>query len=183
MENYFALIDYLRRHMIYDAPLATDLKIQLDKDLTDLKFHEEKLKYLIEIKKLRDHRNIDRVYIGGILDFFNYAESKLRVEENSLDKNEDWSWLYKNLIGKYIKDISLNDFNVVMNYHKRPYGDSKIKWNDKRTHGAHFQKFFKFTMKEFNDCFVHKDGKGFLEHDRISKFTDQSFIDLLEVHK
>jgi hypothetical protein len=182
MENYIALIDYLRRYMIFDAPLASELKIQLDKDLIDLKFHEEKLKYLIEIKKLSYHRNIEKTYLGGILDFFNYAESKLRVEENCIGNTIDWGWLHKNLIGKYIKDVSLIDFNFIMN-HKRPYGDNKIIWNNKRTHGVYFQKFFKFSMKEFNDCFVHKDGKRFLEHDRISKFTDHSFIHLLEIHK
>jgi len=181
MEIY-PFISYLKK-MMFRKATADELKSQLDKDLSELKFHEERIKFLDEIKKLGNDRNLDAYYKGDILDFFDYAECKYEVEKNTINTIVDWSWLYNVLTGKYIKDISLNDFNEVMTYKRLPNGKWKIKWFGKKSEAVYFQDYFKFSMKQFNECFVFNDGKRFSENNRLTTNPEQSFFDMLTKHK
>jgi hypothetical protein len=92
---------------------------------------------------------------------------------------KSWDILYNGLLNSYIKDVSLNDFNEVMNYKRLPNGKSKITWTTKKAEAVYFQKYIGFTMKQFNECFIHKDGTQFKESNRLNTNPEQSFIDII----
>lgn len=94
---------------------------------------------------------------------------------------KDWKELHKNLIiGKYIGDVSLNDFNEVMNYHRLPNGKERINWLTKKAEAVYFQKAKGFTMKDFNTCFVFKDRSSFQENNRLKTNPPQVFRNIID---
>jgi hypothetical protein len=169
--------------MIFRKATSDKLKSQLDNDLSELIIHEDRIIYLDLIRKLRNDQYLDIFYKDDILGFFDYVECKYEVEKDTNETKEDWSGLFKDLIDNYIKDISLNDFNVVMNHHWLPKGKGEIIWIGKKAEAVFFQKEFGFTMRQLNECFVGKDGTKFAENNRLNKSIGQTFIDLLRRHK
>lgn len=174
------LITYLRRSMIYEKPSTDELKRMLDEKIAEIKSHEDRVLLLTEILKLRDSRDFDSNYKGGFMDFFNYAEYKLEDMKITTEIRKDWSSLFNELVGKYIKDTSLNDFNEVMNHHRLPNGKEKIRWFTKKSDAVKFLDWFKFEFKEFNQCFISKNGKVVTTHNRTITDSDPQFKKILE---
>jgi len=72
----------------------------------------------------------------------------------------DYTILHSKLINIYIKDISINDFNEVMNYKRLPNGKNKYNWIGNNNADAYrFSKQFNFKIKQMNDCFSFLNGK------------------------
>lgn len=110
-------------------------------------------------------------------------EFKYEIERNTKNTVSDWSWLFNKLINRYIKDISLNDFNEVMNYNRLPNGKLKTKWFGKKSEAVYFQKHFKFSMKQFNECFIFEDDTHFAEKNRLTTNPENSFLEMLKKPK
>lgn len=178
MEIY-PFITYLRQLMIGKAS-STELKNQLDRDLSELKLHTERIKYLEEIIKLWRGRDLENMNRGEIPDFLHYIEFKYEVEKNVKNPIKDWSWLFNKLINRYIKDISSDDFNEVMTYKRLPNGKLKTRWFGLKSEATYFQEYFKFSMKQFNECFIFKDDTSFAKKNRLNTNPEESFIVLLK---
>jgi len=102
------------------------------------------------------------------------------LKKGGTTKATDWSELYNNLINIYIKDVSPNDFNEVMEFKQKPNGSSRIKWIGQfKSEAMYFQQHYGFTVKEFNQCFVYKDGRNFQESNRTNKDPKNEFTSLL----
>ena len=181
MEIY-PFITYLRQLMIGKAS-SKELINQLDKDLDLLKSHTERIKYLEEMKKLWWSRDLENMYRGEIPDFLHYIEFKYEVERNTNDPIKNWSSLFDDLIGKYIKDISLNEFNELMTFKRLPNSTSKIRWIGSKADAFRFLDNFNFTRSQFNESFIQKDEKGLDLHDRSITAPKKTFEELLIRHK
>ena len=73
-------------------------------------------------------------------------DKKIEGENKFLD-------LYNALItSKYIS-TSMEVFNSVMLYKKLPGDANKIQWLTTKADAIYFQKSFKFSMPQFNECF------------------------------
>lgn len=71
--------------------------------------------------------------------------------------------LHEKLINKFFIDISINDFDEIMNFKHLPNGKNKVQWINRNNAEAYrFSKQFNFTIKQMNDCFSFPDGK--LQH-------------------
>jgi hypothetical protein len=117
-----------------------------------------------------------------------YFKDKLAYYEMLFDSNEKgsdlpekvWKKLHQNLIQDYISDVSLKDFNEVMNYKRLPNGKGKIKWIGEKTEAMHFKEHYGFpSLKIFNQCFIPSDGKKFIKSNRSRTTLKKSFTDLL----
>lgn len=77
MEIY-PFVTYLS-HLMVRETTSKDLKDQLDKDLNEIKFNTERIKYLEAIKKLWWSRDLTTFRRGEISDFIHYIEFKSLV--------------------------------------------------------------------------------------------------------
>lgn len=180
METYSAFITYLRQKMISAEPSADELISLLDKQLLTLKTYQNRANLLNEIEKLRKASNMDVHYKGMIQDFFNYTKFKQEDEKDPTEIKKDWSGLYNELIGKYIKDVNLNDFNEVMTFHRLPsYRAGRIIWTGNRYEGFAFSKRLGFNkLPDFKKCFVPENGKDFRQNDNTPiKFSFEKLLD------
>ncbi len=97
--------------------------------------------------------------------------------------SKDWEDLYDDLINEYIKDTSPTVFNDVINYKRLPKGADKIIWISKKSEAVYFQKAYGFKMKNFNECFIHIDGKQFAEKNRPKSHPQEHFLKIIAKHK
>jgi hypothetical protein len=67
--------------------------------------------------------------------------------------------LYGELIGKYMQNISAQDFVEVIKYKNLPNGISKISWIGDRVDCIRFALRLNFSIKQLNNCFNHTAGK------------------------
>jgi len=92
---------------------------------------------------------------------------------------KNWDSLRQSLIGEYIEEVSLSDFNHVMNHHHLPNKGKLITWIGTKVDAVHFYKKFQFKQAEFNKCFVHKDGKPFLTKNATDTHPSERFDAIL----
>lgn len=182
METYNAFIYCLREKMKSEGSID-ELKSLLKEQLPELKTDQDKSNLLREIEKLRRNPNIDRHYIGRIQDFFNYAIFRLFEGNDGSKIKKDWSELFRGLYGKYIKDVSQEDFNEIMNYRRLPNGKGKGIWVGSKADAVRFSDNFHFDIPEFNECFLQRDGKKIDVHNRPKTAPKKVFNDLLIRHK
>jgi hypothetical protein len=62
-----------------------------------------------------------------VIAYFDRFISELKDMET--EPLKDWMPLYNNLINNYFKDVTLYDFNEIMNFRRLPDGKNPIKWN------------------------------------------------------
>jgi hypothetical protein len=93
---------------------------------------------------------------------------------------KDWKDVHLGLInGKYIKNVSLHDFNEVMNDKRLPNGKEKIMWIvEPKTWAVFFADSYGFTLKIFNNCFIYKDGKPFTRGNKPTAYPKNEFLNL-----
>lgn len=181
MEIY-PFITYFRHLMIGKAS-PEELKNQLDRDLNELKLHTERIKYLEEIIKLWRSRDLETMRRGEIPEFLHYIEFKYEIERNAKDTIKNWSSLFNDLKGKYITDVTIEDFNELMTFKRLPNSTRKITWIGSKADAFRFLDNFNFTLSQFNESFVQKDGKRIDLHDRSETAPKKVFNDLLIRHK
>jgi hypothetical protein len=171
--------------MIFNKPSSAELKSMLEKKISEIKSSEERVEILNEIKKLWESRDIDVYYKGGIMDFKNFVEYRIQEEDTGNNINVNWSNLFEDLYGKYIRDATLHDFSEVMIYKRLPNSKKKRKilWLGSKADAVRFLDNFNFTIPEFNDSFVQKDGKKIDPHDRSKTNPKTGFSKLLVKHK
>jgi len=92
---------------------------------------------------------------------------------------KNWDSLRQSLIGEYIEEVSLSDFNHVMNHHHLPNKGKPITWIGTKADAVRFYKKFQFKQAEFNKCFVHKDGKPFLTKNATDTHPSERFDAIL----
>jgi hypothetical protein len=92
----------------------------------------------------------------------NISLLELELEKYCINKANsitDYKALYSKLINSFIEDISINDFNEVMNYKRLPNGKNKTCWIGNNADAYRFSKKISFTIKQMNDCFSFPNGK------------------------
>ncbi|NLD63515.1 MAG: hypothetical protein GX646_06430 [Bacteroidales bacterium] len=92
---------------------------------------------------------------------------------------KNWDSLRQSLIGEYIEEVSLSDFDHVMNHHHLPNKGKPITWIGTKADATRFYKKFQFKQAEFNKCFVHKDGKPFLTKNATDTHPSERFDAIL----
>lgn len=182
MDATDAFISYIFKALSYQSITSAELKNELNKVLAKIGDSDELLELLQRTLDLKKNRNFDVFFIGSVYDFFDYAEYCLNIELNVRRKNHnDWTWLHKNLIEKrYIQNVSLSDFNEVMNHKRLPDGKEQIKWIGKtKTEALYFCKHFEFTLEQFNKCFIYSDGTKFKANNKTQTNPKKEFENLL----
>jgi hypothetical protein len=108
-------------------------------------------------------------------------EDRIEALEQRLQgtKAKSWDGLRQSLNGEYIEEVSLSDFNHVMNHHHLPNKGKLITWIGTKVDAVHFYKKFQFKQAEFNKCFVHKDGKPFLTKNATDTHPSERFDAIL----
>lgn len=175
--------EYLKSAMKAESFTSSELIALLDKNMTDMP-HEERVGLLTDVYKLwYETSNIDAYYKGNIMAFINYVEYRIMGESWNVDVKAHWIGLFDDLKDNYINETSLNGFIEVMNYHRLPNGGKKIKWLRSKADAVRFSDNFNFSIPEFNECFVQKDGKKIDLHDRSKTAPKKSYSDILIRHK
>jgi len=110
-------------------------------------------------------------------DYEKMIESLQKKLEGTTDKS--WDALRQSLIGEYIEEVSLSDFNHVMNHHHLPTKGKPITWIGRKVEGIRFYKHFGFKQKDFNKCFIHENGKPFLTNNATDTKPSEQFLKIL----
>lgn len=165
------LYEFKRERMIKMVPTT-----EKDVKLFRLDWLNTELNEIDRIIKIPTLTKSDSIELGKY-------KAYVKSEINKLPR-EDWSSLHHDLINEYIEDVSEEDFNDVMSYKRLPNGKLKIRWMTEKSEGVYFQKEFGFSMKEFNQCFIHKDGTQFRANNLHPDYRPKKqFQDIVLKHK
>jgi hypothetical protein len=164
-----------------DALLREAFRYDIQTDQGSIEWN--KAYYESQISIFKKHLT-EPIFEGYVITAYNgyikFCETQINRLNNS---DKDWKEIHEDFIkGKYIEDVSLNDFNEVMNYRKLPNGKQKIKWVGKKAEAVYFQKAAGFSMKQFNQCFITEDGKQFLVGNRSKLNPQGPFIAIMKKH-
>jgi hypothetical protein len=179
MGTHSVFIQFLINRMIFDKTSPELLRHDLDLYSAEIDNSSDRQSLYTDIIKLKDNRNIDIYYKSSLIRLFEYVEVKLANERVV----KSWEGLHNDLKGNRISNASLNTFNEVMKYKRLPNGANKIIWHTEKAEAVDFQKEFNFTMKQFNDCFEHVDGKAFAGNQRQRTKRKEDFLSIIEKYK
>jgi len=174
-------VEKLEREMIMLQTKKTDIKkVEVSGTtskgfpLTEHDFIQEQLKrYEPKYEKtVGDQKNIE--FNKTVKFYIDFLKAKLEDK-----KADDYSKLWKEIVPKYIKNLSLSDFNEIMTYKRLPNGKDKLTWEGKKTWCLHLFRSHGFTTAQVNKVF---DG-GFRANLLGRRIPDKDFRKLLGNHK
>ncbi len=145
-ENDYWEFDFEEYHKFIDINKPIEILINLSELLVQLERLETFKSFLIED---------------------NQSETKNEVSNSCIDiidNNDKYIPIYDKLINKHI-ETDYKIFVQVLNYKRILNDTDKIKWVSDKVLAIKFKGCIDFSMKQFNDCFFHKDGKKF--HDKF----------------
>lgn len=175
------------------TPLTTGEYTQLLKDVSFQKFDlfldnlpeaEQRYQVRIAIESLKERiKFLSKTSLAGGERIKTKVAYEKQIEALELRLQgttaKNWDSLRQSLIGEYIEEVSLSDFNHVMNHHHLPNKGKSIIWKSEKTEALYFCKYFDFEVKDFKKCFLPKDGKPFHGHNASKKDPSRQFLAIL----
>ncbi|MBW6480761.1 MAG: hypothetical protein K0B37_15130 [Bacteroidales bacterium] len=109
---------------------------------------------------------------------FEIIRKYLDYLKSNEDRIKQWNPLFYEL-HNYVSCMP-ETFGYVMENHRLPKGEEKIKWNTYKSDAMYFAVKFNFEVSVFDKCFIHKDGKQFKDNNKTQTTPKEPLPTIIE---